>query len=132
MKQITTDSAPAADISFLAFGFNPYLYFFRQQRPNWVEALQGKEGKLFSIIVLNNSTGVEASEIASFDYDKLLAIFKTPLELRKINYSKYPLFGFLFTKTSKDDIAELFHEKFIPLGTYVIDHYWLCTRTAKN
>ena len=95
------------DISFLAYGFNPYLYFFSQKKPNWSELLKGKEGKLFSIVVLDNSTGIDTNEITAFDYEKLLSNFEKPLELRKIDYKKYPVFGFLFTETREDNLDEL-------------------------
>jgi len=72
------------DLSFLAYGFNSYLYYYLQKKPNWPEVLKGKEGKLFSIIVLDNSTGIDVDEIASFDYEKLLAGFeKVTGKLRK-------------------------------------------------
>jgi hypothetical protein len=96
-----------ADISFLAYGFNPYLYYYSQKKPNWSEVLKGKEGKLFSIIVLDNSTGIDEDEITSFNYEKLLSKFKKPIELRKIDYKKYPVFGFLFTETREDNFIEL-------------------------
>jgi hypothetical protein len=96
-----------ADLTFLAFGFNPYLYYYLQKKPNWSEILKGKEGKLFSIIVLDNSTGIDADEIISFNYKKLLSMFEKPLELRRLDFKKYPVFGFLFTKTRKDNFIEL-------------------------
>jgi len=96
-----------ADISFLAYGFNPYLYYYSQKKPNWSEVLKGKEGKLFSIIVLDNSTGIDVDEITSFNYKKLLSNFEKPIELRKIDYKKYPVFGFLFTETREDNFIEL-------------------------
>ena len=96
-----------ADISFLAYGFNPYLYYYNQQKPDWPQLLQGKEGKLFSVVVLDNSTGVDIGKIKSFDYDKLLTKFKQPLELRKIDFRQYPVFGFLFVETEEVDFAEL-------------------------
>ena len=39
-----------ADLSFLAYGFNPYLYFYYQKKPDWCQILKEKEGKLFSIV----------------------------------------------------------------------------------
>ncbi|MBU0943657.1 MAG: ATP-grasp domain-containing protein [Proteobacteria bacterium] len=96
-----------ADMSFLAYGVNPYLSFYWQKKPQWAEALTGKEGKLFSLIVLDNSTGINGEQIRVFDYEKLLANFEKPLELRKIDYKKYPLFGFLFTETREDNFDEL-------------------------
>ncbi len=96
-----------ADMSFHAYGFNPYLYYYSQKKPDWHQALQGKEGKLFSLVVLDNSTGKESAEITSFDYEKFLSHFEKPIELRKIDYHKYPVFGFLFTETKEDNFAEL-------------------------
>ena len=96
-----------ADMTSLAYGFNPYLYYYTQKRPNWSEILKGKEGKIFSIIVLDNSTGIDADNITSFDYEKLLSNFEKPLELRKIDYKRYPVFGFLFTETREDNFIEL-------------------------
>jgi hypothetical protein len=96
-----------ADVSFLAYGLNPYLYYYLQKKPDWPEILNGKEGKLFSIIVLDNSTGVDTGEITSFDYEKLLSQFEKPMELRKVDHKTYPLFGFLFTETREDNYIEL-------------------------
>ena len=96
-----------ADISFMAYGFNPYLYYYSQQKPDWSKILKEKEGKLFSIIVLDNSTGINIDQIKSFDYDKLLSNFEKPMELRKINFREYPVFGFLFTETREENFIEL-------------------------
>lgn len=96
-----------ADLSFLAYGFNPYLCYYQQKKPDWHEVLKGKEGKLFSIVVLDNSTGIDAEEITSFDYEKLVSSFENPLELRKIDYKTYPVFGFLFTETRENNFIEL-------------------------
>jgi len=96
-----------ADISFMAFGFNPYQYYFSQKKPDWVEVLRGKEGKLFSLIVLDNSTGINVNDITAFDFDKLLSNFEKPMELRKINYKEHSVFGFLFTETREDNFSEL-------------------------
>ncbi len=96
-----------ADMTCLAYGFNPYVYYFTQKRPDWKALLKDKEGKLYSIVVLDNSTGVDARHINAFDYELLLSWFENPLELRKIDYKEYPVFGFLFTETSQDNFSEL-------------------------
>jgi len=96
-----------ADMAALAYGFNPYLYYYNQMVPDWPALLAGKEDSVFSIIVLDNSTGLPAEEIGAFDYDKLLGMFGQPLELRKIDYSRYPVFGFLFAETEKNNQDEL-------------------------
>ena len=95
------------DLMALAYGINPYLAYYHQERPDWSELLKGKEEKLFSIIVLDNSTGIPAEQIAAFQYDKLLDRFEKPLELRPIDYTTYPVFGFLFTETRNERQDEL-------------------------
>ena len=95
------------DLSFLAYGFNPYLCYYTQEKPDWPEILKGKEGKLFSVIVLENSTGIDEDKIISFNYEKLLSTFEKPIELRKIDYKEYPVFGFLFTETRENNFVEL-------------------------
>jgi len=96
-----------ADMTYFAYGFNPYVTFFSQTRPDWSEILKDREGKLFAIVVLDNSTGIEGNQIASFDYDALVSNFEKPLELRKIDFEEYPVFGFLFTETKADNFSEL-------------------------
>jgi len=80
---------------------------FQQKEPDWNEILNNKDGAVFSNIVLNNSTGIEGKNVISFNYEKLLADFEKPLELRKTDYGKFPLFGFLFCETRKQNMAEL-------------------------
>ncbi|MCK5516538.1 MAG: ATP-grasp domain-containing protein, partial [Desulfobulbaceae bacterium] len=96
-----------ADMTSHAYGFNPYLCYHQQQKPDWDKALKGKDGKLFSLIVLDNSTGIDGEEIVAFDYEKLLSTFEKPIELRKIDYKEYPVFGFVFAETREDNFAEL-------------------------
>lgn len=96
-----------ADMAFMAYGFNPYVYYYFRKKPDWQTLLKGKKGKLFCIIVLDNSTGKSADEIISFDYEKLLSGFEKPISLRKIDYRQYPVFGFLFTETREDHFVEL-------------------------
>jgi hypothetical protein len=96
-----------ADMSFMAYGFNPYLYYYLEQRPDWANVLQGKEGKLYSLIVLDNSTGISVNDITAFDFEKLLSNFEKPMELRKIDYKEHSVFGFLFTETREDNFVEL-------------------------
>ena len=95
------------DMTFHAYGMNPYLACYFQQKPDWSELLRKKDGKLFSLIVLDNSTGKEGQEIASFDYKKLLTGFEKVLELRRIDYKTYPVFGFLFVESRADNYGEL-------------------------
>ncbi len=96
-----------ADMTAAAYGFNPYVYYFENKKPDWDEILSTRAGKLYSLVVLDNSTGYEGKNIAKFDYDALLATFENPLELRKIDYRKFPVFGFLFLETREENFGEL-------------------------
>lgn len=96
-----------ADISYLAFGVNSYLLYYKQLSPDWDEVLQGKEDRIFSVVVLDNSTGLQPDEIAAFDYEKLLSCFENPMHLRQLDINEFPVFGFLFTETGNDSFSEL-------------------------
>lgn len=96
-----------ADMTAAAYGFNPYVYYFEGERPDWEHILSTREGKVFSLVVLDNSTGYSGEQIADFDYEALLASFENPLELRKLNYQQFPLFGFLFLETRDENFSEL-------------------------
>jgi hypothetical protein len=98
-----------ADMTYHAYGFNPYAYYFSQKRPDWSQILEDKTGNIYSIIVLDNTTGLDANQITAFDYDRLLTHFEKPLELRRIDYTQYPVFGFLFAETREENFAELEH-----------------------
>ncbi|MGL1930702.1 MAG: ATP-grasp domain-containing protein [Desulfotalea sp.] len=96
-----------ADLTYKAFGINPYACYFSQSKPQWDLAMMEREDKIFSLVILDNSTGYSANEIASFDYDLLLTDFVNPLELRKIDYNEHPVFAFLLTETPVEETAEL-------------------------
>lgn len=95
------------DLSFYAFGFNSYEYYMRQEKPDWDKIFDGKEDKIYSIIVLNNSSGIAENKIKSFDYDLLAKDFENPLVIRKTDYKKYLVFGFVFAETSLENEDEL-------------------------
>ena len=74
---------------------------------NWNEIFKTREEKIYSIVILDNNSGIPEDEIKCFDYDKLLKDFENPMDLRKVDHNKYPLFGILFTETSKGNEKEL-------------------------
>lgn len=97
----------ATDIAYHAYKINPYLVYFGSGRPDWAEILAAQGEAITALIVLDMPQDVPAAEISSFDYEKLLAQFEKPLELRKINFNEYPVFGFLFVETQPNNLAEL-------------------------
>lgn len=97
----------AADIAHHAYQINPYRLYFDDTTPDWDKILAAKGPELTALIVLDMPKDVTAREVAAFDYPKLLARFEKPLELRRINYHEYPVFGFLFVETQPENVAEL-------------------------
>lgn len=95
------------DLTYFAYGLNPYEYYFAQRKPDWDSILEKKDELVYSMILLENSTGYPEEKITSFDYDRLLSTFSNPLELRKIDFHEYPVFAILFTETDTDDAQEL-------------------------
>lgn len=95
------------DLAYFAYGINPYLYYAHQQKPDWKTLLQDKAGKIYSVVILDNSTGIPVENIASFDYDQCMSHFEKPLELRKIDYAKWGVFAFLFVETRAEHFIEL-------------------------
>jgi len=95
------------DLSWYAFGFNSYQYFIENKKPNWDDIFKSRPNKTYSIIILNNNSGIKPSEISDFDFDALKQDLENILVIRKLDYNKYPAFGFLFTETSKENENQL-------------------------
>ena len=96
-----------ADLLGVAIGYNPYEYFLRNQKPDWEKVFEGKEEQIFSIIVLNNNSGLAPAKIDDFDYELLSADFENTLLIRKLDVEKFSVFGFLFAETSPGNEEEL-------------------------
>ncbi len=96
-----------AEILGIGIGYNTYEAYFNQHIPDWTRIFNGKEDKMYSIIILDNNSGISASEIKYFDYDKLAADLENTLKIRKFDIKKDPVFGFVFAETSKNNKKEL-------------------------
>lgn len=111
-----------ADSTAMAFGFNPYLSYFNRQVPAWDAILERKDATVHSIVVLDNSTGIDAAKIAAFDYVRLEHVFERTLELRPTDFKRYNVFGFLFSATRPDNLAELEHILTSDLSEFVTSY----------
>ncbi|MCB0471925.1 MAG: ATP-grasp domain-containing protein, partial [Flavobacteriaceae bacterium] len=96
-----------ADVTWYAYGFNSYEYFFNQRQPDWENILKREDRATYSIVILDIPATQRNKTIKGFDYEKLLTRFENPLELRKIDFNQHPVFGFLFTRTSVGNFNEL-------------------------
>jgi hypothetical protein len=98
-----------ADLTALGYGFNPYLAFLADERPDWPAIFAPRQDRVYAVVVLDNSTGLDAGRIRSFDYARLAARFARPLEIRRVDHRKFGVFGFLLTETPADRMDELEH-----------------------
>ena len=96
-----------ADLLGIATGFSPYEFYLENETPDWDMIFEGKENRKFSIVVLNNNSGYDPHEIESFDYYRLGKDFENPLLIRKMDVSRYAVFGFLFAETRQENGQEL-------------------------
>lgn len=96
-----------ADLLGVTLGFNEYNCFYENQKPNWDIIFKGKENKVFSVIILDNNSGILPSDVVKFKYADLAKDFENPVLIRKLDINKYPVFGFLFTETSSSNKKEL-------------------------
>ncbi len=108
------------DLSGIAVGLNSYKYYFENTCPNWDTIYQGKENKIFSIIVLDNNSGIKPADIAKFDYKALANDFENPILIRTLDIDTYPIFGFVFTETDKKNKEELYDILSSDLRKYII------------
>lgn len=95
------------DLSWYAFKINSYQYFIENKKPDWEEIFKNKKDDVYSIILLNNNSGIKPSEISHFDFSILKQDLENILVVRKLDFNKYPAFGILFTETSEGNEKEL-------------------------
>jgi len=95
------------DLSWYAYGINSYEYYFSSKRPDWEQIFESRKGKNYSVIVLDNNSGLHENQIKSFDYERIGNDFKRLLDLREVDFRSYGVFGFLFVETSQGNENEL-------------------------
>jgi len=95
------------DLLGVTLGFNSYKCFCKNKKPDWENIFKGKENKIFSIVVLDNNSGIIPSDILRFKYSDLANDFENPVLIRKLDINKYPVFGFVFTESTSSNKKEL-------------------------
>jgi hypothetical protein len=99
----------SGDLAGICLGNNSYEYYLNRKKPNWNEIFKGKEDKKYSIVILDNNSGILSSSISSFDYVELAKDFENPILIRKLDIKKFNLFGFVFAESSTGNDEELKH-----------------------
>ena len=93
------------DIAYYAYGINTVDYYLNKKVPDFKQILNGKEGKLYSLIVLDKKQ--PELPCSQFDYDKLVNDFEHVISLRKVDTKALDIFGFVFVETSVENEKEL-------------------------
>ena len=93
------------DIAYYAYGINTIDYYLNKKVPDFKQILKGKEGKLYSLIVLDKKQ--PELPCSQFDYDKLVKDFEHVISLRKVDTEALGIFGFVFVETSVENEQEL-------------------------
>jgi len=94
------------DIAYYAYGINVYEYYFAQKKPNWDDILKNMNEEIYSIVIADIPKDVDVSKI-EIDYQLLSSHFKNPLEVRRIDYHKHPVFAFIFAETDPNNWGEI-------------------------
>lgn len=109
-----------ADMTYFAYGINPYDYYLNQKEPDWNEILKDKKDKQYNLTIGDISKDIKLSDIASIDYEAFVRDFERPLNLRKMDYKTYPVFAFMFSETSEKDTREFDYFLKSDLKKYII------------
>jgi hypothetical protein len=96
-----------ADLTYFAWGFNPYDCYFKGLRPDWDAILAESKGMATAMVIGDLPTSLDRSAIRSIEYDGFRAIFSNVLEFREIDYRKYPVFAFAFAALPEDELDAL-------------------------
>jgi hypothetical protein len=96
-----------ADLLGVTLDFNIYKCFYENKKPDWETIFKGKETKIFSVVILDNNSGIIPSAILRFKYSDLANDFENPVLIRELDINKYPLFGFAFIESDFHNKKEL-------------------------
>jgi hypothetical protein len=96
-----------ADLLGVTLGFNEYKCFCENKKPDWDTIFEGKENKIFSVIILDNNSGIIPSDILKFSYSDLAKDFEKPILIRELDINIYPVFGFAFIESAASNKKEL-------------------------
>jgi hypothetical protein len=95
------------DLSQFAYGINTYECYLKQLQPDWDEILKDNTDRTYALIVGDVPKTIQRNQIESVDYDAFLGIFSKPLDIRKVDFTQYPIFAFLFAEVKPEEIDRM-------------------------
>ena len=109
-----------ADMSYYAWGINPYEYFFEGKVPNWNEILKDRKGKQYNVIIADIPREISLDSIEGINYQKFENDFENLLHIHRTDYSTYPVFAFAFSETNIYNDDEINKFLYSDLREYII------------
>jgi hypothetical protein len=111
-----------ADLSYHAFGFNPFLCFAQNRAPDWENLWKGRESKVYAFYLGYNGTDLDTSKYRP-DFRNFRRLFSHILADTAMNYQSTLAFSVMYIEeNSLDRINELleieFNEYFVGLEQY--------------
>ncbi len=106
-----------ADIAHHAWGLNPYLCYLEDRAPDWDTILAERPDRVTAVVIAAVPEAMDRSAIESVDYDAFAASFAKPLELRQVDWGRFPAFAFMFAELTGDEQAavdEILRADFTP------------------
>ncbi|KAF1077231.1 ATP-grasp domain-containing protein [Methanogenium sp. MK-MG] len=94
------------DIAEYAYGINVYRAYFEENAPDWESILADDNGDVYAILIVKPPADISPEMITGFDYDGFVAGFADPLEMRPVDFTSYPVFGFFFAKLEGGDLRD--------------------------
>jgi len=97
----------ATDIASHGWGFCPYTAFLHNKRPDWSRLCEEQAGWTTALVVADLPADLDRTRVTAIDYDAFTARFSRPLELRRIEDPRQPVFAFLFVRVRDDELDQL-------------------------
>ena len=97
----------ATDIARHAWGLCPYTTYLRDQHPPWERLCEERRGTVTALVVADLPPDLDRTRVHHIDYDGFLGRFSEPLELRRVEDPRHPVFAFLFVRVRDDQMDQL-------------------------
>lgn len=115
-----------ADLSFYAFGFNPFIYFAENREPNWGELWKGREGKIYAFYLGYNGTDLDISSFRP-DFRNFRKLFSHILSDMAMDYQRSLAFAVMYIEES--NLARIHELLEVEFNEYFIDQKKYSNRT---
>lgn len=96
----------AADMAFHAWGFDPYLTYLEDRRPDWDAIFASRRDRVYALVVADLPAEVDRERV-DIDFERFAARFSRVLELRRIEDRRHPVFAFTFVEVERGKEQEL-------------------------